>query len=115
MKLTNDEGAKLRREIATRATARSRLNSGLRKRCEVYAASRAAAGAGKKEIASELGVSEMTVHRWLRAKTSTAMVPVRIIAPSVPKQGGVIVTTRNGLRVEGLELDALCMLIARVG
>ena len=118
MKTPNDEAAKLRREIGTRQNLRSRLSPELRARCERYAASQVATGGTQKEIASALGVSAMSVQRWLRTTPSTAMVPVRIVAtapPEAPKAGRVIVSTPSGLRIEGLELDALCTLIARFG
>ncbi len=119
MKTSNDDAAKLRREIGARRNWRSRLTPELRARCERFAASRVATGAKQKEIASELGVSVMSVQRWLRTKPSAAMVPVRIVASAPaavpPTQGRAIVSTPSGLRIEGLELDAICTLIARFG
>lgn len=121
MKTANDEATKLRREIGTRASLRGKLPRELRERCERHAARRVAAGAGKQEVADELGVSAMSVQRWLRATPVAAMVPVRIVAPAPapaptpPSCDRLVVTTANGLRVEGLDLDAVCTLIARFG
>ncbi|HKN68608.1 MAG TPA: hypothetical protein VJW73_20125 [Gemmatimonadaceae bacterium] len=69
-------------------------------------------------IASELGVSAMSVKRWLRADAaSTAMVRVRVVAPRRPVEvaSSPVITTPRGLRVEGLDLDAVCTVIARFG
>jgi hypothetical protein len=120
MTMRNDEGEKLRREIGRRESARGRLRRDLRERCERYAAAREAAGAAQKLIASELGVSAMSVQRWLRAKqkaTTTAMVPVRVVAPRPHQElaESLVMTTPRGLRVEGLDLDALCTVIGRLG
>lgn len=119
MKTANDEGTNLRREIGRRESRRGRLPRELRQRCERYAAERAAAGVAKQVIASELGVSAMSVQRWLRVPMAmaSAMVPVRIVAPAAPPAADrrVIVVTPGGLRIEGLDLDAVCMLVARVG
>jgi hypothetical protein len=62
----------------------------------------------------------MSVQRWLRAKqkaTIAAMVPVRIVAPRPHRElaASLVITTPRGLRVEGLDLDALCTVIARLG
>jgi hypothetical protein len=115
----DDEGETLRREIGRRRSTRGRLHRNLRERCEVYAARRAAEGAARKVIAGELGVSAMSVQRWLRAKATTkgsAMVPVRVIAsPPLESASRPVITTPRGLRIEGLDLDALCVVIARLG
>lgn len=117
MKTPNDEATNLRREIGRRESRRGRLPRELRQRCERYAAERAAAGVSKQAIASELGVSAMSVQRWVRVPTASAMVPVRVVAPSAPPPAGrrVIVVTPSGLRIEGLDLDGVCTLVARVG
>jgi hypothetical protein len=119
MTMRNDEGEKLRREICRRASTRGRLRRELRERCEQYAATRSAAGAPQKIIAAELGVSAMSVQRWLRARSparATAMVPVRVVAPRAPQEATrIVVTTPRGLRVDGLDLDAVCTVIARLG
>ena len=120
MTMRNDEGEKLRREIGQRQSARGRLRRELRERCERYAAARSAAGISQKMIASELGVSAMSVQRWQRAKpakpASTAMVRVRVVAPRPTEVASrPVITTPRGLRVEGLDLDAVCTLITRLG
>jgi transposase len=119
MTMRNDEGEKLRREIGRRTSTRGRLRRDLRERCEHYAATRSAAGASQKIIAAELGVSAMSVQRWLRARPATratAMVPVRVVAPrALESASRIVITTPHGLRVDGLDLDAVCTVIARLG
>jgi hypothetical protein len=68
-------------------------------------------------IAGELGISEMTAERWLRSETSGALVPVRVVDVGRPsaRAAHAVVTTPSGLRVEGLDLDAICVLVARCG
>jgi hypothetical protein len=115
----DDEGETLRREIGRRKSTRGRLARSLRERCEAYAARRAAEGASQKSIAGELGVSAMSVQRWLRVKPTTrvsAMVPVRVMAmPPSESAARPVITTPRGLRVEGLDLDALCVVLERLG
>jgi len=120
MTMRNDEAERLRREIGRRTSTRGPLRRELRERCEHYAAARSAAGASQKLIAAELGVSAMSVQRWLRSSSparTTAMVPVRVVAPRAPLQSTsrIVVTTPRGLRVDGLDLDAVCTVIARLG
>ena len=120
MVMRSADGERLRREIGQRASTRGRLRSELRERCAQYAAARSAAGASHKVIASELGVSAMSVQRWLRVKkktTPTAMVPVRVVTRALHAEvaSRPVITTPRGLRVEGLDLDAICTVIARLG
>lgn len=117
MKTANDEATKLRHEIGARSSRRGRLRRELRERCQRYAAQRAAAGAGKKAIAGELGVSPTSVQRWLEERPAAAMVPVRVVARGATsvKVERLVVETARGLRIEGLDLDAICTLVARVG
>ncbi|OJY21633.1 MAG: hypothetical protein BGO98_02055 [Myxococcales bacterium 68-20] len=120
MGMRDDEGEKLRREVGRHGCARGRkLSEHLRARCASYAAARSREGATATVIASELGISVTSVHRWLRTKpgSCTAMVPVRVIAPSRTPEAAsrIVVTTPHGLRVEGLDVDALCVVLARLG
>lgn len=117
MKTRDDETAKLRQDIAARASKRGRLPRELRERCERYAARRVAAGASKKTVADELGVSAMSVTRWLGERPAAAIVPVHIVARAATsaKVERLVVMTARGLRIEGLDLDGVCTLVARFG
>jgi hypothetical protein len=116
--MRSGEGEKLRREIGRRLTTRGRLRRDVRERCERYAVARAAEGASQKIIASELGVSATSVKRWLNGDSKrTAMMPVRVVAPPPPVvlAARAVVATPRGFRIEGLDLDGVCAVIARFG
>lgn len=89
----------------------------LRERCIAYVRSRCAAGETRARIARELGLSEMTVHRWARRRptvsTTASLVPVRIL--EARPTTAFVVTTPRGLRIDALDLDAVCTLVARLG
>jgi hypothetical protein len=115
MKATTIEGEQLRRTISQRDYRTSGLSEELRAQATSYAQRRAAAGAVQGEIAAELGVSTVSVGRWLRARRSAAMVPVHVIADATETSSTFEVVTPRGLRVVGLDLDALCALLERHG
>lgn len=115
MKTTMGEGERLRRAISQRTDKRRKLDAELRAQASSYARRRAAEGAGASAIASELGVSIPTVSRWLRARKSAALVPVHVIAEPIASSSSFEVVTPRGLRVVGLDIDALCTLLARHG
>jgi hypothetical protein len=115
MKTTTTEGEQLRRAISRREFPTSQLSAELRAGAISYARRRAAEDAPQSVIAEELGVSIMSVGRWLRARESAALVPVRIIADPAGGSSGLEVVTPRGLRVVGLEMDTLCALLERHG
>ncbi|MBX3190709.1 MAG: helix-turn-helix domain-containing protein [Labilithrix sp.] len=91
----------------------------LRARALAYAQRRAAEGVRVLDIAGELGLHERTVERWLATAVTTAraLVPVRIVddARSPSNFDGAVVLTPSGLRIEGLDVETLCTLVARCG
>ena len=117
MKDRENEVEQLRGEIAKRPSRRGRLSGEVRARCAKYAAVRTAEGASKMEIAGELAVSETSVQRWLQPRSKGRLVPVQVKSSPERKvtTSGVVVTTARGLRIEGLDLDALCILLAKLG
>lgn len=129
MKPDIQECARLHEAIAKRPTPSSRLATDLRDAAIAFARRRAANGATQMTIAHDLGVTTMTVSRWLTTRTRAhvsrtasakrargQLIPVQVSESPLAAAhvGGVIVTPR-GLRIEGLTLDALCMLVARCG
>jgi DNA-binding transcriptional regulator LsrR (DeoR family) len=78
-----------------------------------YARRRSSEGASQQAISEELGVSVVSVGRWLRVAESAALVPVSVIPDPVPTSFEVV--TPRGLRVVGLTIDALCALLERHG
>lgn len=125
--MTTSEVNALKRAIGTQRP----LSEGVRARALAYVRARRREGASQDAIARELGLSQHTVSRWLRARNeaavladadkvpASALVAVRVVdephgampAAATP----LVVTTPRGLRIEGLGLDALCTLIARLG
>jgi len=76
-----------------------------------------AQGASYREVAATLGVKFHTLMSWRgqeqqRRSRSSALVPVRVAATPVAR--GLIVHGPRGLRVEGMSLDELAVLIARL-
>ncbi len=124
--MTTTEVKALKRAIG----AMRPISDEVRARAQSYMRARRLEGASQETIARELGISQITVSRWLRArdegavlehaataKSTAALVPVEIVdrrgAPM--PVASLVVTTPRGLRIEGLDIDALCTLIARLG
>lgn len=106
------------------------MSDDVRARAQSYTRARRRDGASQQTIARELGISQITVSRWLRgrdearvvdlaasANSPAALMPVQIVdRRDVPTPGGsLVVTTPSGLRIEGLDIDALCNLVGRLG
>jgi DNA-binding transcriptional regulator LsrR (DeoR family) len=113
MKTTTSECEYLRRAFEARESPTAGIRGELRERAVAYARTRSSEGVPQRVIAGEIGVSVVTVGRWLREVPSSSLVPVRVISPS-PASSLEVVTPR-GLRVVGLDLDSLCDLIERHG
>ena len=61
-------------------------------------------------LARELGVSEPTLTKWLRSPARPTLRPVAVTmmpAAAPHLRPGLVLTTRTGVRVEGLDRDAL--------
>ena len=112
------QSERLRRAISRRDRPNSRLSAELRAEASTYARTRSSQGATQAEIAAELGVSVVSVGRWLRDgrdQERTALVPVSIVADVVDSPSAYEVVTPRGLRVVGLDMRALCTLLERLG
>lgn len=107
----------MRREIGGRRSRRGPLLRELRERGKAYARARAAAGASAADIAAEVGLAEKTIARWLAGVSSASLVPVRVVGVErvAATRSGAVVTTPSGLRIEGLDVDAICALVMRCG
>jgi len=116
----------LKRAIGTQRP----MSNDVRARALSYTRARRREGASQEAIARELGVSQVTVSRWLRAgneaavlddaaatKLPSPLVPVEIVdrRGDAAQDVSLVVTTPRGLRIEGLDIDALCTVIARLG
>ncbi len=112
---------RLAAEIAARPAAGGKLPSQLRRDAIDYAQRRVAQGASRGEIARELGVAVISVQRWLEiAKRQPAqrvvrkLRRVRVVEP-LPARSAIVVTTTQGLRVEGLGLGDVIALLRALG
>lgn len=119
MRHTEREAERLRREIGQRKSRRGPLSHHLRDRGSQYARARAADGAAPAVIAGELGLAERTIERWLGGRPTASMIPVHVVDVADvyvrPPAGRLVVTTSRGLKIEGLDFDALCELVTRCG
>jgi hypothetical protein len=129
MKTDTEEGSRLASEIAKRPSRTSHLPKEVLRAALAYARRRSSAGASQVTIARELGVSSVTVARWVSggnaaggrqgkpAKKSTKrMRPVRVIdSDRSPATTTIAATTRDGLRIEGLTVQNLIVLLRGLG
>jgi hypothetical protein len=120
--MTSDTTARaLRRRLGLRGRGRP-IAAGARDAAVAYVRRRREEGASQEGIAREIGVSQCTVSRWLGEPTPGSMkpgfVPIEVasgIEPRGIEPRGIVVTTPRGLVIEGLDVDALCSVIARIG
>jgi transposase len=115
MRSASGECERLRRLIAHRKFLRSPLSRELRAQAIAYARHRSSEGATQSAIADELGVSIMSVCRWLRVDNTMGLIPVRVVAEPRTTTATFEVVTPRGLRVTGLDMGALCALLERHG
>jgi hypothetical protein len=101
--------ARFRRLAAGRAGLR--YSAELRGVAVEYSRQSVALGRSRRQTASDLGLGEWTLSRWLRRGKEPrrkAVVPVhevRVVEPLVP--GGPVLMLGSGVRVEGLSVSAL--------
>lgn len=90
----------------------------LREEAIAYVARRRRAGATRRAIAAELGASDATVRRYLRAATPASpaspattrrLREVAVVAPPAP--AALVLVAPSGHRVEGLDVDAAIALL----
>lgn len=62
-----------------------------------------------------VGVGAGLLHRWQRLEAQRAFKPVVLQEPVAPQPvsalGSVAVTTPDGFRIEGLDVDGACVLL----
>jgi len=117
---TTSEGERLRRLISEREFPNSPLSAELRAQATAYAQRRVAEGLRQTDVARELGVALASVGRWLMPRDGesaarAALIPVHVVSEPKASTAGFEVITPRGLRVVGLDMDALCTLLARHG
>jgi predicted transcriptional regulator len=122
---TVHEARRLKRSMGQRGRGRP-IPADVQEAALRYVRRRRDEGASQQRIADELGISQHTVSRWLSGggESKSALVPIEIdygttksrseLVVTKP-QSELIVTTPRGLRIEGLDVDTLCVVVERVG
>ncbi len=102
----------LRAEIAkaTLPSGRRRIGAELRAKLKSAASLMREAGASQTQIAESLGISHVTVSRYLRSKHEKP-VAVRPVSVGAKAAVGSKVMTPSGFEVEGLDVDDIVTLI----
>ena len=93
------------RENAGRQKTGWRYSPELRALGAEYCSRQRRSGRSLREIADDLGVSTLTLSRWLEAPAAAGFRPVEVIADSEPGDDNVstlCALTPGGLRIEGL-------------
>lgn len=121
MKNERRERERLRSAISMRRSATSPLPADIREAAIAYAMERIADGASRALVAEELGLTPMTVNRWMsglreRDAPEPKLRLVQVEAISHPSDvPGIVVTTPRGLRIENLDIQGLCALLEKYG
>jgi hypothetical protein len=95
---------------------RRRYSAALQDRAVEYWQQRHRAGDGVRVVATALGVAHWSLHRWIQARRHRRFHRVQLMpaAPVPPGPSVVIRFTGDGLRVEGLDVEAAAKLLALV-
>jgi hypothetical protein len=70
------------------------------------------------QIARQLGVSSVSLQRWVEQEQPARFRPVQVrfdAEPEVASPGGLVLITPRGYRVEGLNAASLAALLSRLG
>lgn len=78
-----------------------------------YARTRRQGGASRRTIAEELGVSLVTVRRYLgeRSAGSSGELRAVVVTPSTHASHGAVVVTPNGFRIEDLSVEDVVAIV----
>jgi hypothetical protein len=102
------------RENRDRGSMRRRYSSTLQQQAVEYCRERQRQGDGRRDVAAALGVAPWSLYRWTRASEERARFhQVQVARPAVRSGGAapVVIMTADGLRVEGLDVDAAAQLL----
>lgn len=107
-------------EAARGGQSRWRCPAALRERVIAFARREIGVrGRTLQAVASELGLSQSGLGRWLRRERSSDLLrgrfrPVQVVAASGVSAGSLILVTPSGYRVEGLSVTELAALLPRL-
>ena len=102
------------RENRDRRTVRRRYSSTLQRQAVEYCRARQRQGDGLRDVAAALGVAPWSLYRWTRACEERAgFHEVHVVAPASRPAGvaPVVIMSADGLRVEGLDVEAAAQLL----
>jgi transposase-like protein len=103
-----------RRENGGRGGTSLRYSRELRLEAVAYLARKKREGVGLAEVASELGVSNWSLSRWVQeSERRVSVVPVEVTEAA--ESTGLFLVTPRGYRVEGLSEESLLRLVERLG
>lgn len=112
--MSTDEAAALRAEVeAVPVTGRGRMcPPELKERLGRYVRAARSRGETYASLSATLGVSEVSLTRWSKPDQPKRMKRVVVREPTM---AGLMVTTRNGHRVSGLDVASLAELLRLLG
>jgi hypothetical protein len=102
------------RENRERSSVRRRYSSTLQQQAVAYCRVRQRRGDGLRDVAAALGVAPWSLYRWTRASEERARFhEVQVVAPALRSAGAtpVVIMCADGLRVEGLDIEAAAQLL----
>jgi hypothetical protein len=115
--MTVQRASSLRAALASHQPGRGkRYPRDLKARIIEFARARRGEGASWERISDELGISYETGRRWClaaEAKTSRAMVPVRVVAEGTDRP--VTIASPSGYSIEGLTLQQAVAVLRALG
>ena len=89
-----------------------RYSSRLQRQAVEYWHARQRQGEGVREVAAALGVAPWSLHRWIRAcDGGERFHAVRVVAAASRAVVAPVVVWNDGLRVEGLDVEATAQLL----
>jgi len=100
------------RELGDRQGAERRYSDGLRQQAVTYWRAREAVGEGVRAVATALGIAPMSLRRWAQDPRFRL---VHVIADAAPVPARlVVIVDATGVRVEGVDVETVAQLIARL-
>lgn len=100
------------RELGDRRGAERRYSDGLRQQAVAYWRAREPTGEGVRAVATALGIAPVSLRRWAE---DPRFRPVHVIADAAPVSAGlVLIIDATGVRVEGVDVETVAQLIARL-
>ena len=110
-----------KRESASRKRGRHRGPAGYPMKLRRFAAEHGrttkASGGSVSSAAKELGISQVTLSKWMRDGSNGGAGSFRevLVEQESLQTGNLVLFTKTGLRVEGLDVDSAVALVRALG